>query len=247
MSEPPSRPVQLFATCLVENIRPQVGLAAVHVLERLGCRVSCPAGQTCCGQPAHNAGCLDDARAMARHTIDTLSRSQDPVVVPSGSCTDMLVHHYAELFRDEPALHQAAAALAARTHELSQFLVGTLGVRRVLARRPGRIAYHASCHLLRGLRVADAPLQLLAGIAEAELVPLQGAEECCGFGGLFAVEMSDVSGAMLRRKLERIRESGAEVVVACDTGCLLHIEGGLRRQAGNVGVLHLAEVLAGAE
>lgn len=245
MSKSSSRPVQFFATCLVENVRPQVGLAAVLVLERQGCVVSCPAGQTCCGQPAFNAGCLDDARAMARHTIDTLSRSQDPVVLPSGSCADMIVHQYPELLKEAPADREAALTLAARTHELSQFLSGVLGLERVDARHPGRLAYHASCHLLRGLGVRDAPRRLLAGVVGAELLPLEGAEDCCGFGGLFAIEMSEISGAMLQRKLERILASGAQAVVACDTGCLLHLEGGLRRRASNVQALHLAEILAG--
>jgi L-lactate dehydrogenase complex protein LldE len=217
------------------------------VLERLDCRVSCPAGQTCCGQPAFNAGCVDDARAMARHTLGVLSRSPDPVVVPSGSCADMMVHRYPEIFEGDERWGAAARELAARTHELSQFLTDVLHVDKLAARAPGRLAYHASCHLLRGLRAADGPRRLLAGVAGAELVELAGAEECCGFGGLFALEMSDISGAMLERKIQRILETGADAVVACDSGCLLQIEGGLRRHAANVRALHLAEVLAAEE
>ena len=147
MSETP-REVQLFATCLVENLRPRVGLAAVELLEARGCAVSCPAGQTCCGQPAYNAGCLEDARAMARHTLSVLSRVPGPVVVPSGSCADMIVHHYPEILRDDPAL-PAARELAGRTHELSQFLVGVLGVEQVAA--AGRLGLRTGIALTRGL------------------------------------------------------------------------------------------------
>ena len=221
-----------------------MGLAAVQVLERLGCSVSCPAGQTCCGQPALNAGCVDDARAMARHTLGVLTRSGDPVVVPSGSCADMIVHRYPELLEAEPRYREAARELAGRSYELSQFLRDVLNVERVETRARGRFTYHASCHLLRGLGQREGPRALLAGVEGAELVPLEGAEDCCGFGGLFALEMSDISGAMLERKIECILATGASAVVACDVGCLLHIEGGLRRHAANVKVLHLAELLA---
>jgi L-lactate dehydrogenase complex protein LldE len=219
----------------------------VRVLERQGCEVSCPAGQTCCGQPPFNAGCWDDAGAMARHTVDVLSRSADPVVVPSGSCADMIVHHYTELLEHDGRYAEAARQLAARTYELSQFLTQVLGKERVAAQATGRFTYHASCHLLRGLGVSDGPPRLLAGVQGADVVPLPGAEDCCGFGGLFALEMSDVSGAMLERKIQSILETGAGAVVACDTGCLLHIEGGLRRHAAAVKALHLAELLASEE
>ena len=246
MAESPCK-IQFFSTCLVEAIRPEAGIAAVRVLERAGCEVLCPAGQTCCGQPAYNAGCHHDARAMARHTIDTLRQSRDPVVVPSGSCADMIVHHYPELLAGEPEYLEAARELAARSFEFSQFLTDVLHQEAFGARGRGRIAYHASCHLLRGLKVSAGPERLLAGIEGAELVPLAGAEDCCGFGGLFALEMSDISGAMLKRKIERILESGADAVVACDAGCLMHIEGGLRRQAARVKLLHLAEALVRSE
>lgn len=181
---------------------------------------------------------------MARHMLETLTGSCDPVVVPSGSCADMIVHHYPELFSGDATRLEAARSVAARTYELSQFLTEVLGVARVAARRPGRITYHASCHLLRGLRQSQGPRGLLAGLEGAELVPLPGEEDCCGFGGLFALEMSEISGAMLERKIECILATGASCVVACDTGCLLHIEGGLRRHAANVRALHLAELLA---
>jgi len=181
---------------------------------------------------------------MARHTLDVLTRSSDPVVVPSGSCAEMIAHRYPELLDGEEHYGEAARELASRTYELSQFLTQVLGLERVEASGSGRLTYHASCHLLRGLRASDGARRLLAGVAGAELVPLPGEEECCGFGGLFAVDMSDISGAMLERKIRHILETGAAAVVACDAGCLLHIEGGLRRNAANVKALHLAEVLA---
>lgn len=180
---------------------------------------------------------------MARHTLDVLAGSSDPVVIPSGSCADMIIHRYPELLQAEPRYREAARELAGRSYELSQFLREVLHLERVEVPRRGRLTYQASCHLLRGLGQREGPCTLLAGVVGAEVVPLEGAEDCCGFGGLFALEMSDISGAMLERKIEKILATGASAVVACDVGCLLHIEGGLRRHAANIKVLHLAEVL----
>jgi L-lactate dehydrogenase complex protein LldE len=180
---------------------------------------------------------------MARHTLDVLTRSSDPVVIPSGSCAEMIAHRYPELFEHEPRYAALARELAARTYELSQFLTQVLRLERPGTRNGGRFTYHASCHLLRGLRASDGARRLLAGLEGAELVPLRGEEDCCGFGGLFAVDMSEVSGAMLQRKIDRILETGARAVVSCDAGCLLHIEGGLRRRTADVKALHLAEAL----
>jgi L-lactate dehydrogenase complex protein LldE len=212
------------------------------LLERLGCTVACPSGLTCCGQPALNAGCADDARAIARHTLEVLGRSPDPVVAPSGSCAEMIAHRYPELFHGTPQ-QAAAAELASRCYELTQFVTQVLGVARVPGRRAGRVTYHASCHLLRGLRASDGARRLLEGVLGAELVPLPGEQDCCGFGGLFAVDMSDISSAMLERKIRHILETGADTVVACDAGCLLQLEGGLRRHAASVKAVHLAELL----
>jgi L-lactate dehydrogenase complex protein LldE len=239
--------VQLFATCLVDAIRPAAGLATLRLLERLGVKVIVPSGQTCCGQPAFNSGCLADARAMARYTIDLLEKSPAPIVVPSGSCGDMIVHRYRELLADDPAYASKAERVAARTYELSQYLSDVLKVQDVGARCRRTIAYHPSCHLLRGLGVRSAPSQLLDSIADARCVSFPGAEDCCGFGGTFAVKMGEISSAMLDRKLDAIVESGADTVVACDAGCLMHIEGGLKRRGSNVAVRHLAEVLVESE
>jgi L-lactate dehydrogenase complex protein LldE len=239
--------VQLFATCLVEALRPEAGLAVVRVLEKLGVRVDFPEGQTCCGQPAFNSGSWEEARAMARHTLGVLDRSDVPVVIPSGSCADMIKHHYPEILAGRGVWEEKARRVAARTWEFSEYLTGVLGVSAVAGARPGRVTYHPSCHLLRGLGIKEGPLRLLRGVEGAEVVPLPAAEECCGFGGLFAVKMSGISGAMLDRKLEGIAATGAGAVIGCDVSCLLHIEGGLRRRGSPVAALHLAEVLADPE
>lgn len=244
----PARPrlgaaVQLFATCIVEHVKPQIGLAAVRVLERLGITVTVPAGQTCCGQPAFNAGARAEARLMARQTIDVLSRSDQPVVVPSGSCADMIVHQYAALLADDADDARRAAAVATRTWEFSEALASLEpSVGKTSTTDP--MTYHPSCHLLRGLQIREQPLQLLDSTGAAR-VELPGAEECCGFGGLFSIKMSDISGAMLTRKLDNVRETGARTLVACDASCLLHLEGGLRKRGETTEVRHLAEVIDG--
>ena len=245
MTPRPAR-VQFFATCLVDQFFPAAGHAAVEVLERCGIEVHVPPDQTCCGQPAFNAGFAEDAAAMARATIDALSRSTEPVVVPSGSCADMIVNHYPELLAGDAAYGPKAKALAARTYEFSQFLVDVLGVTDVGASGRGTAAYHSSCHTQRGLGVRAQPLSLLAAVGGLECRRLPETEACCGFGGLFAVKMGDISGAVLGRKLADIEASGADIVVGSDVSCLMHIGGGLHRRGSRVRVLHLAEVLAPA-
>ena len=236
--------VQLFATCIVEHVKPEVGLAVVNVLERAGWRVHYPEGQTCCGQPAFNAGAWDDDRAMARHTIGCLERSIHDVVVPSGSCADMIVHRYGELFADSPGWAERARAVSRRTREFTAQL-DAVGYRPPARTGVPTCVYHASCHLLRGLGRREGPLQLLKHAIGDRLVPLAESEDCCGFGGLFSVKMPDLSAAMLQRKLTRIEESGAAVVTACDVSCLVHIEGGLRRRGSPVAALHVAQLLDG--
>lgn len=245
MTSRPAR-VQLFATCLVDRFCPDAGHAAVAVLERHGIDVHVPPDQTCCGQPAFNAGFAGDAAAMARHTIDVLSDSPDPVVVPSGSCADMIVNHYPELLADDAIYGPKARELASRTWELSQFLVDVLGAVDPGCRTGVRLAYHASCHGLRGLGLRDAPRRLLGAATGGRCTDLPDAETCCGFGGLFAIKMAPVSAAMLQSKIEAIESSGAEAVVATDVSCLMHIGGGLRRRGSHVRILHIADVLAGA-
>ena len=241
-----SRPtrVQLMVTCLVDSLAPDVGFAVVRILERAGVQVEVPRGQTCCGQPAFNAGSWDDARAMARYTIDVFSRSDAPVVVPSGSCGDMVIHQAAQLLAGDPAYAKPAKALADRTYELTAFLVDVLGITNTGAHFEGRLTYHPACHGLRGLGLSQQPRALVDGIRGAQVCPLPEAETCCGFGGLFALKMADISSALLARKIANIEASGADTVVATDISCLTHIAGGLRRKGSAVQVKHLAEVLA---
>jgi L-lactate dehydrogenase complex protein LldE len=245
----PIRPtrVQLFVTCLVDHFCPEAGHAALSVLERLGLQIDIVPDQTCCGQPAFNGGFVDAAAAMARHTIDVLSRTTDPVVVPSGSCADMIVKHYPELFAEGDAYAGRARELAARTYEFCQFLVDVLGVEPAAAPPGPSFAYHASCHGLRGLGLREQPRRLLSAVSGGRAADLPDGEACCGFGGLFALKMGPVSGAMLEAKLDAIEASGADVVVATDVSCLMHIGGGLRRRRSQVRTRHIAEVVADAE
>jgi len=243
MTPRPAR-VQLFVTCLVDRFFPAAGHAAVEVLERLGVEVAVPPDQTCCGQPAFNGGFAAEAAAMARVTIDVLSRSDDPVVVPSGSCADMIVNHYPELLAADPVYGPKAKALAARTFEFSRFIVDVLGADLRAAPDGPTVAYHASCHGLRGLGLREAPRRLLRAVAGERCADLPDAETCCGFGGLFAVKMGALSAAMLEAKLEAIERSGADLVAATDVSCLMHIGGGLHRRGSRARTRHIAEIVA---
>lgn len=235
--------VALMITCMADTLRPSIGRAAVHLLRRLGCEVVFPEAQTCCGQPFYNSGFTSQAAAVARNTIDTF-RLDCPVVVPSGSCAAMVRLEYPHLFPEEPSVAAAASELAARTYELSEFLVERLGVVDVGARYAGRIAYHSACHL-RGLGPAAqaSPGKLLAAVKEAVVVPTPGQEQCCGFGGSFAVRYHEISQAMVSAKAEAFRGVQADAVVSTDSGCLVNIEGRMRRLGMKVEALHLAELL----
>lgn len=240
---PPQR-VQLFVTCIVDSIFPHVGEAVVSVLEELGVRVEFPAGQTCCGQPGYNAGFRAEAKQLALNFLDTFEKSDAPLVTPSGSCAAMVVHGYPDVLADDPENLARAKRLAARTYEFSQFLVSVARVAKLNAAFDGRLTYHASCHLLRGLGVKEAATTLLAQVRGAEIVPLPHADECCGFGGLFSIKHGDLSAAMLDKKLENVRATGAATVVGCDMSCLMHMQGGLSRDGAPIKCVHLAEVLA---
>ena len=236
--------VQLLVTCLVDQLAPEVGEATVRLLERLGHRVRFPEAQTCCGQPMFNDGFPADAAALAARTVEIFA-DDAPVVVPSGSCATMIRHFYSGLLAEGPHA-EAARRLAARTFELSEFLVRVLGRTDVGARWEGRVTYHDSCHLLRELGIRDEPRRLLAAVTGLELVDMPYSDHCCGFGGAFAVKFPEVSSAILEPKLDRIVATGADAVVANDTGCLLQLAGGLRRRGSAIRTLHLAEVLAAA-
>jgi len=229
--------VALFVTCLADTLYPEVGKATVTVLERLGVEVAFPLEQTCCGQLHGNSGYPAEAAGLARRFVEVFE-PYDAVVTPSGSCAAQVREHVPALLGGDD--HDVPA----RTWELSQFLTGVLGIDDVGSRYAGSVAYHPTCHSLRLLGVGDAPLRLLRGVPGLELVDLPDAEECCGFGGTFAVKNADVSAAMLDEKLAAIAASGAEAVCACDSSCLMHIEGGLHRRGSAVRTVHLAEILA---
>ena len=239
------RTAQLFVTCLVDTFFPQVGEAMVEVLRRLGVQVDFPRGQTCCGQPAFNAGLRKDARPVAEHTIRVFESAPGDVVLPSGSCAHMLRHNYEELFADEPAWLERARSLARRTYEFSEYLVDVLRVTDVGARWDGPLAYHPTCHLQRGLGVDRQPRLLLDAVRGAELRELPEAEDCCGFGGIFSVEHPEISAEMLRRKIHNLEITGSPTLVVCEAGCLMHIQGGLKRQKRTQSVMHIAQILAG--
>ncbi|HKP95820.1 MAG TPA: (Fe-S)-binding protein [Fibrobacteria bacterium] len=242
--------VQLFHTCIINEIYPEVGLSVVNILERLGVEVEVPLAQTCCGQPAFNAGFHADARKVARHTLDLLSATEGPIVVPSGSCGDMITHQYHMLFKGDDADDRDGKAYAAKAHavsercyEFSVFLVDVLGVTDLGARLGLKAAYHPSCHLLRGLGARTQPRALLAGVEGLECADFKDQEECCGFGGMFSVKNAAISTGMLENKLRNLEASGAKAVVSCDMGCLMHMEGGVKRRGGTLKVRHIAQVL----
>jgi L-lactate dehydrogenase complex protein LldE len=245
MTDRPPRTVQLFHTCLVNELAPDVGMSVVRVLERLGFVVEVPLGQTCCGQPAYNAGFHDEARTVARHTLSVLDATAGPIVIPSGSCADMLVHQYEALLRDDAPWLAVARRVAGRCCEFSQFVAEAAAGSPLGARLPARVAYHASCHLWRGLGVRTEPQALLRSVEALELVPMGEAEECCGFGGVFSVRDPEISGSIMDRKLNALEASGAERLVSCDLGCLLHLGGGLHRRGSAIRTQHLAQVLDG--
>ena len=235
--------VSLMVTCLGDLFFPEVGVSIVRLLRRLGATVEFPQGQTCCGLPLFNSGYHAEARAVAARTV-ALFRNADHIVVPSGSCAWMLRHEYAGLLTDGE-LAQDARRLAGRTYELSQFLVTVLGRREFRATVGGRVTYHDSCHLLRGLHEAETPRDILRSLEGVEFVELPGADECCGFGGSFAVRLPEVSAQILAKKLTNVEATGASCLVACDAGCLMQMGGGLRRRRSRVRALHLAELLDG--
>jgi L-lactate dehydrogenase complex protein LldE len=235
--------VQLFVTCIIDSLYPDVGEAVVRVLEKAGVQVEFPGGQTCCGQPAFNAGMRLEAARMAKHTIEVFEASSGPVVVPSGSCAAMIRHSYPELFASDPIWSERAKTLSGRVYELSEFLVDYLGVIDLGSTFSGQIAYHASCHLNRELGVRSQPYQLLNAVLGARLVELPYAEDCCGFGGVFSIEHPELSGEMLQRKLENIEATGAQIIVACDAGCITNINGGLHRCGKSQRAVHIAQVL----
>ena len=252
----------LFVTCLVDQFRPDVGDATVDVLESLGVSIDVPGDQTCCGQPAFNSGFRKEARAVASRFLDIFDAPNEPgqparpIVAPSGSCAAMVRNYYLVLFRDDPAELDRAKRVADRMWEFSEFIVDGLDERRISAQiapfKPtssdndpaASATYHRCCHALRELGIDRQPQALIEAVEGIELKPLERSEVCCGFGGAFSVKMPDISTAMLDEKLNNVESSGASRLIAGDTGCIMHMEGGLRRRGSSVQVLHIAELLA---
>lgn len=241
--------VGLFITCVNDTLFPQAGQATVTLLERLGHRVEFPLEQTCCGQMHVNSGFDREALPLLRRFVDVFDDGFDAIVAPSGSCVAMVREQYPRLAAQagDPTLIRDVAQLVPKVFELSEFLVKKLGVEELGAYYPHRVTYHASCHGLRILGLAEPPLRLLRRVRGIDLVELPEAETCCGFGGTFAVKNADVSAAMLADKIRAVLDTDAEVCTALDYSCLLHLGGGLARQRAGVSVVHLAEILASTE
>ena len=236
--------VGLFVTCLVDLFRPSIGFAAIKLLEDAGVKVEVPESQTCCGQPAYNSGDREDAMAIARAVIEAFE-GFDFVVAPSGSCAGMLKVHYPKLLADDAEFAARAEALAARTFELTDFLVDVLHVDRLEADFQASVTYHDSCSGLRELGVREAPRLLLKSIGGLELIEMEETEICCGFGGAFSVKYPGIANAIVEGKTRNVEKTGASCLLAGDLGCLLHIAGKLSREGSEVQCRHVAEVLAG--
>jgi L-lactate dehydrogenase complex protein LldE len=237
--------VGLFVTCLVDLMRPSIGLAAVRLLEAGGAEVYVPPTQTCCGQPGYNAGDRAGAKALAAKVIAEFEGCEH-LVAPSGSCSGMIKTHYPDLFRDQPGLSERAAALAAKTYELTDFLLNVLKLDVVPGALAATVTYHDSCSGLREMGVKEQPRALLERVRGLKLTEMDECETCCGFGGTFAVKFGEISTRLANNKCQHIADSGADAVVLGDLGCMLNIEGRLRRRGDTqTRVLHVAEVLAG--
>lgn len=239
--------VALFVTCLVDLMRPRIGFAAIELLEAAGCEVIVPATQTCCGQPAWNSGDRAAAAKLAKKVIAEFE-GFETIVAPSGSCADHIRNEYPVILANEPDWHARAVALASRVHELTDFLVNVAKLENVPGNFAGSLTYHDSCSGLRGLGIKSQPRTLLEKLPGAELREMSGAEECCGFGGTFAVKFGEVSAAIAERKCNNACATRASAIVGGDLGCLLNIEGKLRRLGDDTTrVLHIAEVLTARE
>lgn len=242
--DPRGKPVSLFVTCMVDMLAPEVGMSVVAVLEHLGVTVTFSENQTCCGQPGFNGGFWEEARTVARHFLRVFADA-DVIVVPSGSCAAMVRHEYPRLFADDPKAKAQAEAIAARTWEFTEYIVEGLGITDLKARlpHPQTFAFHDACHGLRVLGLGNEARTLVAGVENATVTELAGCDQCCGFGGLFAVKMADISGAMLAKKTRQIRSCPAQVLTG-DLSCMLHMNGGLAQQGVGQRVRHVAELLA---
>ena len=240
----PVKQITLFVQCLVDGLYPEVGEAMLTLFHRLDIQVNCPMDQTCCGQPAFNAGYRKAARVAAKRFIE-IFEDAEWIVCPSGSCVNMVKNHYPDLFENDTAWAERAKKVGQRTFELSQFLVDILEIEDVGASYKGKITYHDSCHPLRGLGVSDQPRRLIQHLKHAEFIEMKDSDRCCGFGGTFSIKYPDISTAMVDDKIRNIIESGADTVTGCDISCLMNIQGRLSRMGSPIKVLHIAQLLAG--
>lgn len=236
--------VALFVTCLVDLFRPSVGFAAMKLMEEAGCKVSVPNSQTCCGQPTYNSGDRKNTVQIARQVIQTFEH-YDYVVAPSGSCAGMIKEHYPRLFEGVPSWHKKSLNLASRIYELTSFLVDVLGVTGVSGTYAAKTTYHDSCSGLRELGIKEQPRKLLAGIEGLKTEEYDGAETCCGFGGIFCIKYSEISDKMATARIDQLTSTGAEILLGGDLGCLINLAGKLKREGSLIQVRHVAEILAG--
>ncbi len=241
-----SRPdrVTLFASCMVDQLAPAVGVSTVEVLEFLGVSVDFLDDQTCCGQPAFNSGFRSEAYPVAQRFVELFEQVDGPIVVPSGSCAAMVRNYYGDLFRDDKQLASRAKQVGDRLYELTEFISRFFGTDAIDGRLKTSATYHKCCHLLREVGIDEEPIEMLSGIDDLTMTPLERADVCCGFGGAFSVKMPDISSAILDEKLDFIEATSSETVIAADTGCVYQMQGGLRRRGSSVQVLHIAEILA---
>lgn len=238
--------VALFATCVADQAFPDVAHSVVRVLRRHGCEVTFPRAQVCCAQPALNSGYFAEARRVAAQLLEALSGAEY-VVTPSGSCAAMIRHHYASLFENDPARLAEAERLSASIYEFSQFMINVLKVERLEGSFPHSVTFHPSCHASRLLGARAEPLSLLRAVPDLELRPLANADDCCGFGGTFALKLPEISGAIADEKLQHVRDTGARYLVGTDLGCLMHLAGRMRRRGVTVDALHIAELVDRAQ
>lgn len=238
--------ITLFIQCIVDSLYPEAGESMVRLFNRLGVTMDYPDSQTCCGQPAFNSGYWTEARIAAKRFIDIFEHS-GTIVCPSGSCVDMVRNQYPVLFKDEPSWAERAEAVGSRTYELTEYLVDVLGVEDVGARFSGSVTYHDSCHLYRGLGIGRQPRKLIENVQGCRLIEMTDSTRCCGFGGTFSVNYSDISTAMVEEKVKNIIDSGADAVVGCDMSCLMNIQGLINRKNLDIKVMHMAQLLAGIE
>jgi len=234
--------VTLFIQCIVDSVFPKVGQSMVRVLDRLGVSMDYPEDQTCCGQPAFNSGYRGEARAAAKRFIE-IFEDAEAIVCPSGSCVDMVRNHYSDLFENDSKWLARAEHVAGKTFEFSEFLVDVLKVEDVGASFAERVTYHDSCHLMRGIGVSRQPRVLISNVKKIDFVEMHDADRCCGFGGTFSFKYPDISTVMLEEKVRNIEASGAGVVVGCDMGCLMNIQGMLNRKNININTMHIVELL----